>query len=121
MLYIVIYPAWKRFEEFIYPVTFRDGNSEYVASISPDQIFVRDIFRLKINLWRSAPNIFVSIGLLLTFLGLIAALHQFRAENGGGINPAVMSDFLRIASAKFIMSVAGFGRHVVGTVDAGSG
>ena len=102
-----IIPAWDNFKESIYPVKVEDSNKEYVTSILPGHVFVRGIFRLKERFWRSAPNIFVSLGLLLTFLGIIAALHQFRTENGGGINPAVMSDFLRIASAKFIMSVAG--------------
>ena len=54
--------------------------------------------------FRIAPGLFVSIGLALTFLGLIAALHQMADRQ---ITAETMQDLLKIASAKFIMSLAG--------------
>ena len=62
--------------------------------------------------------LFVSTGLVLTFLGLIAALR----ESGqtillAGQDPQLLqlslSDLLRIASAKFIMSLAGLVASIV--------
>ncbi|MCF1502458.1 hypothetical protein L0F51_01590 [Afifella sp. H1R] len=64
--------------------------------------------------WRFWPGLFVSVGLLLTFLGLVAALQQtsFTLERAShGANESAMADalnqLLRVASAKFIMSLSG--------------
>lgn len=53
---------------------------------------------------RIIPGLFVSVGLSLTFLGLIAALNNM---GSGTINDATMANLLKIASAKFIMSLSG--------------
>lgn len=58
--------------------------------------------------YRIFPNLFVSVGLFLTFLGLIAALNQFSDSMSQANNmDQAMRDFMKIASAKFIMSLAG--------------
>jgi hypothetical protein len=62
---------------------------------------------------RILPGMFVSIGLALTFLGLIAALHQM---SDGQITSATMQDLLKIASAKFIMSLTGLVCSIVLTI-----
>lgn len=62
---------------------------------------------------RILPGMFVSVGLALTFLGLIAALHQM---SDGQITSATMQDLLKIASAKFIMSLTGLVCSIVLTI-----
>jgi len=59
---------------------------------------------LSLTGWRVVPGLFVSIGLPLTFLGLISALNQM-GMTGNDTN--AMRDLMTIASAKFIMSLAG--------------
>ncbi|ADE85046.1 hypothetical protein [Rhodobacter capsulatus] len=62
---------------------------------------------------RILPGMFVSVGLALTFLGLIAALHQM---SDGQITSATMQNLLKIASAKFIMSLTGLVCSIVLTI-----
>lgn len=61
--------------------------------------------------FRILPNTFVSLGLFLTFLGLVAALHEFSqsmaASGNGGNMESAMTVFMQIASAKFVMSLVG--------------
>ena len=58
------------------------------------------------------PGLFVSTGLVLTFLGLIAALREsghtiLLAGDDPKLLQQSLSDLLKIASAKFIMSLTG--------------
>ncbi|MFQ6756772.1 hypothetical protein V6Z72_20740 [Cereibacter sphaeroides] len=62
---------------------------------------------------RIMPGMFVSIGLALTFLGLIAALHEMADRQ---ITSATMQDLLKIASAKFIMSLTGLVCSIILTI-----
>ena len=62
--------------------------------------------------WRSTPALFISIGLLLTFLGLVAALDQTgqvldSSSVGTESATAGLTTLLQVASAKFIMSLTG--------------
>jgi methyl-accepting chemotaxis protein len=61
--------------------------------------------------YRILPGIFVSIGLALTFLGLIGALRVM--SDGGEINDVTMLALIGIASAKFIMSLSGLACSIV--------
>src|SRR5690606_16676587 len=67
--------------------------------------------------FRILPNTLVSAGLLLTFLGLVAALHQFSQSMNVGADgmDGAMRDFMQIASAKFIMSLVGLFCSIVFT------
>ena len=72
-------------------------------------------------MWRQLPALFVSIGLLLTFLGLVAALEQTAQLLGSDSTDATatvrgLTTLLNIASAKFIMSLAGLACSIVFTV-----
>lgn len=70
--------------------------------------------------YRYLPGIFVSVGLLLTFLGLISALRVIEGELISNENPEQMrealSNLLRAASAKFIMSLTGLFASIFFTV-----
>ena len=93
-------------------------DSELSALVPPAECMNRDTMQLGHGIWRYVPGLFVSTGLVLTFLGLIAALR----ESGqtillAGQDPQLLqlslSDLLRIASAKFIMSLAGLVASIV--------
>ncbi|RUV24360.1 hypothetical protein EOD29_35720, partial [Mesorhizobium sp. M1A.T.Ca.IN.004.03.1.1] len=64
--------------------------------------------------WRIVPGLFVSVGLFLTFLGLIAALSTM--AQGAEIDSGVMRQLLSVASAKFIMSLTGLFCSIVFTI-----
>ncbi|OLP45914.1 hypothetical protein BJF95_11420 [Rhizobium oryziradicis] len=55
--------------------------------------------------WRIVPGLFVTGGLFFTFLGLISALDGM--SHGAEIGALQMQELLKIASAKFIMSLTG--------------
>lgn len=57
--------------------------------------------------FRIVPNTLVSTGLFLTFLGLVAALHEFSEHMSEGSMDGAMQGFMQIASAKFTMSLVG--------------
>ena len=61
------------------------------------------------------PNYFVGVGLLLTFVGLIAALNSATGTVGGDIDAAIsgLQDLLNAATFKFWTSVAGLGMSIV--------
>ena len=61
------------------------------------------------------PNYFVGVGLLLTFVGLIAALDFATASVGGDIDQAIggLEKLLKAATFKFWTSVAGLGMSIL--------
>lgn len=98
----------------------RHGEGHVRNSIRPSVFFNLDDLHMGIHGWRMWPGLFVSIGLLCTFLGLIAALAQTQASlaAGGGDQAEMMAaleGLLRTASAKFIMSVTGLACSVAFT------
>ncbi len=108
--------AWANFCDGLEEV---DGKDEALnALVSPSDCLNRDSMSIGHGIWRQVPGLFVSTGLVLTFLGLIAALR----ESGqtillAGQDPQLLqlslSDLLRIASAKFIMSLAGLTGSII--------
>lgn len=99
----------------------RHGEGHVRNSVRPATFFNLDDLHMGIHGWRMWPGLFVSIGLLCTFLGLIAALAQTQAslEAGGGDQAQMMTaleGLLRTASAKFIMSVTGLFCSIIFTV-----
>jgi len=61
------------------------------------------------------PNYFVGVGLLLTFVGLIAALNFATASVGGNIDQAItgLEKLLKAATFKFWTSVAGLAMSIL--------
>jgi ABC-type transporter Mla subunit MlaD len=104
-----IWEAWDEFSETIVPDDI-DGPLRMRNSIRPASFMNIEDLGFGPAVFRIVPNTLVSAGLFLTFLGLVAALHQFSQsmnETAGGDMNSAMQDFMQIASAKFIMSLVG--------------
>lgn len=95
--------AWAEFDETLV-VDDRHDPPVLRNSVRPSAFFNVDDLHFGAGFYRIVPGLFVSIGLALTFLGLIAALQQM---SGDKIDDEAMTSLLRIASAKFIMSLSG--------------
>ena len=96
--------AWREFQE-----SFVDENADPIRNTSrPGAFFGRVSPRL--NYLTFGSNIFVGVGLILTFLGLIVALGQAaRGMSGSDVGAAknALAGLLTIAGAKFFTSVGG--------------
>lgn len=109
--------AWMEFRETL---LVEDAAGEAVVrnSVRPAVFFNLEDLGFGPGWLRSLPNLFVAVGLLLTFLGLIAALDQFQNQIGPSatLAPGEMAGFLSIASAKFIMSLTGLACSILFTM-----
>lgn len=104
--------AWREFAETLIDV--EDGPSViYHNSVRPSAFFNLDDMGFGAGFWRHVPGLFVSIGLFLTFLGLVAALNSMAGE---GLSEQAMNNLLTVASAKFIMSLTGLLCSIVFTI-----
>lgn len=96
--------AWREFQESIVgedetPIRNTSRPSAYFLRVIPRQATLT-----------FASNIFVGVGLILTFLGLIVALNTAaRGMSGGGVADAqrALVGLLTVSGAKFFSSVAG--------------
>ena len=127
---------WEEFRETTVEI---EGRSSYLHNtILPRVFFNRESLGMEHGIWKHVPGLFVSVGLLLTFLGLIAALDQTGDVLQGAISSSVnavdqlelatvdngddvsttkaLQDLLKIASAKFIMSLSGLFCSIVFTI-----
>jgi methyl-accepting chemotaxis protein len=112
-----LWEAWDEFSETIVPDDI-DGPLRLRNSIRPASFLNIEDLGFGPALYRILPNTFVSAGLFLTFLGLVAALHKFAQTMTGSGNSmdTAMQDFMQIASAKFIMSLVGLLCSIMFTV-----
>lgn len=112
-----LWEAWEEFSETIV-LDDIDGPLRLRNSIRPASFINIEDLGFGPGLFRILPNIFVSTGLFLTFLGLVAALHQFAQTMTGGSDnmDTAMQNFMQIASAKFIMSLVGLLCSIIFTV-----
>jgi ABC-type transporter Mla subunit MlaD len=105
-----LWEAWDEFNETLVLDDLDGGAARFRNSIRPSSFLNVEDLGFGAGLFRVLPNTFVSLGLFLTFLGLVAALHQFSQSMvspvGAGMDHA-MRDFMQIASAKFVMSLVG--------------
>ena len=111
--------AWREFNETALPPAADSGVLR--NTVRPDVFFNREDLGLEAGMWRQVPALFVSIGLLLTFLGLVAALEQTgRVLESDSTDAAAtvrgLTTLLNVASAKFIMSLTGLACSIVFTV-----
>jgi ABC-type transporter Mla subunit MlaD len=104
---------WESWDEFCETIVLDDidGPMKLRNSIRPSSFMNVEDLGFAPGFYRILPNIFVSLGLFLTFLGLVAALHEFALSMEGtseGANmDSAMTGFMTIASAKFTMSLVG--------------
>lgn len=91
-----------------------DGKIIVRNAVRPSTFFNPDDLGFVPGFWKVAPGLFVSVGLFLTFLGLISALSSMdlTADKVQGS----LRDLLTIASAKFIMSLTGLFCSIVFTI-----
>lgn len=105
--------VWKAWDEFSETIVLDDvaGPLRLRNSIRPASFLNVEDLGFGPGSFRILPTVFVSLGLLLTFLGLVAALSDFAASmqaSGPGTEmEAAMTAFMQIASAKFVMSLVG--------------
>jgi hypothetical protein len=106
-------------EAFCEELSFPNGPSARATSpLEPAATLAREALGLRLGVWRIVPGTLVGVGLVLTFLGLIAALREAGVSiTASGTDPEMvkqsLSDLLTIASAKFIMSLAGLSGSIV--------
>ena len=110
--------AWREFMETALPPVPDSGVLR--NTVRPFVFFNREDLGLEAGIWRQVPALFVSVGLLLTFLGLVAALEQtgqvLASDSTAGGPLAGLTKLLSVASAKFIMSLTGLACSIVFTV-----
>ncbi|MCF7777436.1 methyl-accepting chemotaxis protein [Sulfitobacter sp. M220] len=82
-------------------------------AIRPSAFLNIDDLSFSLKGWRFAPGIFVSTGLLLTFLGLVAVLNTTQAMLNPDDTTVALKQLLGQASAKFIMSLTGLACSIV--------
>jgi len=111
----VVAGTWREFAETLI-VQDEDGVPVYHNSVRPSAFFNLEDLGFGAGFWRHVSGLFVSVGLFLTFLGLVSALNAMVAESGGNIGPQQMNDLLSVASAKFIMSLTGLLCSIVFTI-----
>ena len=115
--------AWREFREtLILPNAGERGGGGVIISNSsrPHVFFNPSSLRMNFAFVRHIPNIFVGLGLLGTFLGLIAALTAALGSFDQGAGPNGAQDailkLLITASAKFYVSAAALAVSIVLTV-----
>ncbi len=110
--------AWRKFSETAIQPADDSTKDVLRNTLRPAVFFNRDELGLEAGIWRNVPALFVSVGLLLTFLGLVAALNETGTalEKDANQTVSALKDLLKIASAKFIMSLTGLACSIVFTI-----
>lgn len=114
--YSSVVAAWTEYRETL--VLHGEGEARHLRnSVRPSTFLNLEDLEYGAGFWRIVPGLFVTIGLFLTFLGLVAALGQM---NVGSADPAelqgMLDGLLTTASAKFIMSLTGLACSIIFTV-----
>ena len=86
--------------------------NRHISPIDPNSIFTLSSLGLMFRNWERVASLFVSVGLVLTFMGLVASLQQsgaaiLSAGSEGDDIKSALSDLLVIVSAKFVLSITG--------------
>jgi ABC-type transporter Mla subunit MlaD len=111
--------AWAEFSETL---VIDDTVSPPVLrnSVRPSGFFNLEDLHYGPGFFRYLPGLFVSVGLLLTFLGLISALQAIGSGLSETVDPekmrSALNALLGAASAKFIMSLTGLLASILFTI-----
>jgi hypothetical protein len=107
------YPEFRvRWLEFAGSVQPDPVSGRLATPIDTNSIFNIEAIGLTLRNFERVAALFVSVGLVLTFMGLVAALQQsgvaiLSAGEGDADIKAALSDLLLIVSSKFILSITG--------------
>ena len=104
--------AWDEYFETLVPPIDEPDGAPVRNTVRPNFFFNSHDLGFEHGIWRHLPGIFVSVGLLLTFLGIIAAINQL----SGSFDDAAMARFLGAAKSKFIMSLSGLTASILFTL-----
>jgi hypothetical protein len=105
--------AWREYRKTL--VAYETGGGVlWSNAVRPSTFFNVEDLGFVPAFWRIVPGLFVTVGLFLTFLGLIAALHAM--DLTADKVQASLRDLLTIASAKFTMSLTGLFCSIIFTV-----
>lgn len=111
-----IVDAWEEYAETTV-IDSRDGQDLRRNSVRPSNFLNVEDLGFGPGILRIVPGLFVSLGLLCTFLGLVAALNTLGTDLNNGSKPEdVVIKLMTIASAKFVMSLAGLACSIVFSV-----
>lgn len=114
--YTAIVAAWTEYRETL--VLHGAGEARHLRnSVRPSTFLNLEDLEYGAGFWRIVPGLFVTIGLFLTFLGLVAALNVMNVKSADpAALQASLDALLTTASAKFIMSLTGLACSIVFTV-----
>jgi len=107
--------AWKEFDETL---VMPDHGQPIRNTVRPQSFINIGVLRERLfglKMMGSIPGYFVGVGLLLTFIGLVLALHKasdaVSSASASGMQEATR-ELLRVASFKFSTSIAGLGASI---------
>ena len=112
----IIGDSWRAFAHTLVPVPGQDG--ALGATRAPEHDFDERILAragVNLRLYAAVPNYLVGLGLLFTFLGLVAALYFASAGvAAASVQDAqgALRDLLAAATFKFVTSIAGLGASI---------
>jgi predicted nucleic acid-binding Zn-ribbon protein len=108
--------GWFEYRETL--VIYGEGENQHLKnSVRPATFINPEDLQFTPGFWKIVPGLFVTIGLFLTFLGLVAALDAMDVANADPQALKISLDtLLDTASAKFIMSLTGLFCSIVFTV-----
>lgn len=114
--YVSIVAAWSEYRETL--VLHGQGEARHLRnSVRPSTFMNLEDLEYAAGFWRIVPGLFVTIGLFLTFLGLVAALSVMDVKSADPAKlQASLDNLLTTASAKFIMSLTGLACSIIFTV-----
>ncbi|MDQ0395550.1 anti-phage ZorAB system protein ZorA [Labrys monachus] len=108
--------SWIEFEETLVDT---DSTDAIGNTVRPQVFFNISVARERLaglKMMNAVPGYFVGIGLLLTFIGLVLALHKAGAAAAAGDSTVMakeMGELLQIATFKFSTSIAGLGASII--------
>lgn len=114
--YSSVVAAWTEYRETL--VLHGEGETRHLRnSVRPSTFLNLEDLEYGAGFWRIVPGLFVTIGLFLTFLGLVAALSVMNVKSADPATlQASLDNLLTTASAKFIMSLTGLACSIIFTV-----
>ena len=108
------WPLQRAWDEYCETILHSDQTDVIRNTIRPTEFFNSYELGLERGLGKQWVNIFVTLGLFATFLGIIAALRVLVEvdASGGNFSNQSMANFLNAAKSKFIMSLTGLGASI---------